>query len=558
MIGYELEELIGRGGMGIVYRATDTKLQRPVALKLIVPELVGDERFRKRFLDESRRAASLDHASIVPIYESGEEDGQLFLAMRYVDGSDLRTLLRRDGPLALERTLALLGQIASALDAAHRTGLVHRDVKPANILVDDDDHAYLTDFGVSKQLGGVTTDTGRLVGSLDYLAPEQIEGERVDPRSDQYALACVLYECLAGTPAFRRDSEAETLWAHMQVRYAPVPGFERVFKRAFARDPKDRYRSCCELIEAARVRRRVRHRVRWIGAALATLVTAAAAALFLGDHDVEGCRRATSSSRSRATAASGPSRTPPRRRATSPSARARSGCWTAKRTPSRGSIPRRGLSSGSRPARGRPISRPAAGPSGSATEAAARASPSGSRPASRASIRRSLKVTGTVEFSHKPSPYGPSPSEGFPRMAIGAGACGRSAPTTGSTASTRRRPDRRADPRDGWVSTLAAGPEGVWFYWTDNDLMRIDPATNRVAERIPVTATGRASPSGAAPSGSRRRATAGYGGSSQAGRRASGRSTSAGQLYLSATPRGRRGRATTTPARSPGGRAHAP
>ena len=176
MIGYELEELIGHGGMGVVYRATDVKLQRPVALKLIVPELAEDARFRKRFLDESRLAASLDHASVVPIYEAGEQDGQLFLAMRYVEGSDLRTLLRRDGPLALERTLALLGQIASALDAAHRSGLVHRDVKPANILVDDDDHAYLTDFGVSKQLGGVTTDTGRLVGSLDYLAPEQIAG----------------------------------------------------------------------------------------------------------------------------------------------------------------------------------------------------------------------------------------------------------------------------------------------------------------------------------------------------------------------------------------------
>ena len=224
MIGYELEELIGHGGMGVVYRATDSKLQRPVALKLILPELAEDARFRQRFIDESRIAASLDHASVVPIYEAGEQDGQLFLAMRYVEGSDLRTLLGRDGALGLERTLALLGQIASALDAAHRSGLVHRDVKPANILVDDDDHAYLTDFGVSKQLGGVTTDTGRLVGSLDYLAPEQIAGERVDSRSDQYALACVLYECLTGTSAFRRESEAETLWAHMQGRYAPVPG----------------------------------------------------------------------------------------------------------------------------------------------------------------------------------------------------------------------------------------------------------------------------------------------------------------------------------------------
>ena len=326
--------------MGVVYRATDSKLQRQVALKLIAPELAEDARFRKRFLDESRIAASLDHASVVPIYEAGEQDGQLFLAMRYVDGSDLRTLLRRDGPLELERTLALLGQIASALDAAHRSGLVHRDVKPANILVDDDDHAYLTDFGVSKQLGGVTTDTGRLVGSLDYLAPEQIAGGRVDSRSDQYALGCVLYECLTGTPAFRRESEAETLWAHMQGHYAPVDGFEHVFTRAFARDPKDRYGSCWRADRGGRVRaagappraldRRGAAR-RWPPRRRCTSPRATS----------RNCRRAASSSRSTRTATSGPSRRPPRRRATSRWARARSGCWTAKRRPSPGSIPRR-------------------------------------------------------------------------------------------------------------------------------------------------------------------------------------------------------------------------
>ena len=422
VIGYELEELIGHGGMGVVYRATDVKLQRPVALKLIVPELAEDARFRKRFLDESRLAASLDHASVVPIYEAGEQDGQLFLAMRYVEGSDLRTLLRRDGPLALERTLALLGQIASALDAAHRSGLVHRDVKPANILVDDDDHAYLTDFGVSKQLGGVTTDTGRLVGSLDYLAPEQIAGERVDSRSDQYALACVLYECLTGTPAFRRESEAETLWAHMQGRYAPVAGLERVFKRAFARDPKDRYGSCGELIEAARVRRPVRHRARWIGAALAALAAAAATALYLSDGDVEAlppgsfvvALDADGGIGSFTEAATAPSNI----------AVGEGAVWVldseaetvARLDPATQAVKR--FSAGPRP------TDLAVGGGAVWVGNGAGSESFGVRVTT--SISRvdpeSLKVTGTVELSRKPSAYGPAPSEGFPRMAVGAGA----------------------------------------------------------------------------------------------------------------------------------------
>ena len=248
--GYRIEAMLGRGGMGVVYRATDLSLGRPVALKLIAPELAQDERFRRRFLDESRRAASLEHANVVPIYEAGEADGQLFIAMRYIEGSDLKTALR-DGPLGRERTVALLGQIADALDAAHRRGLVHRDVKPANILLDAEGHAYLTDFGITKRLGGESTDTGRMVGTLDYMAPEQIEGGRVDGRTDAYALACVLYECVSGSSPFRRESEAETLWAHMQAEYAPLPGLEPVLARGFAREPDDRYATCGELIEAA-------------------------------------------------------------------------------------------------------------------------------------------------------------------------------------------------------------------------------------------------------------------------------------------------------------------
>jgi serine/threonine protein kinase len=189
-----------------------------VALKLIAPELAQDERFRRRFLKEPRLAAALDHPNVVPIYEAGEHDGQLYLAMRYVEGSDVRTLLRHGGGPPAERVISILAQVASALDAAHRRGLVHRDVKPANVLVDEDGHAYLTDFGVTKQLGGDSTESGQIVGTLDYLAPEQIRGERVDGRADAYALACVLYESLAGAPPFHRRTEAETLWAHMQER----------------------------------------------------------------------------------------------------------------------------------------------------------------------------------------------------------------------------------------------------------------------------------------------------------------------------------------------------
>jgi hypothetical protein len=252
--GYRVESLVGRGGMGVVYRATDLSLQRPVALKLIAPELADDERFRARFLREPRLAASLDHPGVVPIYEAGEWDGQLYLAMRYVEGSDLKTVLEREGKLTPERARVVLAQVADALDAAHRRGLVHRDVKPANVLLDEGGHAYLTDFGITKQLGGVSTDTGRVVGTLDYLAPEQIRGEDVDGRTDCYALGCVLYECLAGTPPFRRATEAETLWGHMQDEPAPLPdhtALTPVLRKGLAKDREDRYGTCAELVDAA-------------------------------------------------------------------------------------------------------------------------------------------------------------------------------------------------------------------------------------------------------------------------------------------------------------------
>jgi ABC-type branched-subunit amino acid transport system substrate-binding protein/streptogramin lyase len=252
--GYRVDSLIGRGGMGVVFRAWDVSLDRPVALKVITPELAQDERFRTRFLRESRLAASLDHPHVVPIHEAGERDGQLYLAMRYVEGSDLRTLLDREGKLSAERALGTLAQIADALDAAHRRGLVHRDVKPGNVLLDEDGHAYLTDFGITKQVGGASTDTGRVVGTLDYLAPEQIRGDPVDGRADVYALACVLYECLSGAPPFRRETEAETLWAHMQDEPPSLPGhpdLDPVLRRALAKDKQARHSTCTELLAAA-------------------------------------------------------------------------------------------------------------------------------------------------------------------------------------------------------------------------------------------------------------------------------------------------------------------
>jgi ABC-type branched-subunit amino acid transport system substrate-binding protein/DNA-binding beta-propeller fold protein YncE len=252
--GYRIEALVGRGGMGVVYRATDLSLERPVAVKLIAPELAQDQQFRTRFLREPRLAASLDHPNVIPIYEAGEHDGQLYLAMRYVEGTDLKTTLERDGKLAPDRTIELLAQVASALDAAHERALVHRDVKPGNVLIDRSGHVYLTDFGITKQTGADSTETGSVVGTLDYLAPEQIRGEPVDARTDSYALACVLYECLAGTPPFRRGTEAETLWGHMQEDPPPLrgqPRLDRVLRTGLAKGKDARYPTCGALIGAA-------------------------------------------------------------------------------------------------------------------------------------------------------------------------------------------------------------------------------------------------------------------------------------------------------------------
>jgi serine/threonine protein kinase len=290
--GYRIDGVVGRGGMGVVYRATELALDRPVALKLIAPELAGDASFRERFLRESRLAASIDHAGILPVYTAGEADGELYLANRFVDGTDLRALLEQ-GPLPAERALGLVGQVADALDVAHARGLVHQDVKPGNVLVDAADHCYLSDFGLTKQLrGGEPTESGLLAGSLDYLAPEQIRRGHVDGRTDQYALGCVLYELLSGAPPFRRETEAQTLWAHMQEEPSPLaayPELDPIVARALAKEPENRYESCNAFVDDARAalglapsslavrrrRRRIGGRLLYGGAALLALAVVA-------------------------------------------------------------------------------------------------------------------------------------------------------------------------------------------------------------------------------------------------------------------------------------------
>jgi serine/threonine-protein kinase len=263
--GYRIEALLGQGSMGTVYSALDVSLERRVALKVITPELSRDERFRERFLRESKLAASLEHPHIVPIHSAGEADGVLYLAMRFVEGRDLAELLKSLGRLDPERAIAILRQVASALDAAHARGLVHRDVKPANILISQPgsphEHAYLCDFGLAKHTSTVSSLTGSraILGTVDYLAPEQIEGKHVDGRVDVYALGCVLYECLTGDPPYERDNEIASLVAHVNDppptisdRRPELPeALGDVVAAALAKERDLRYPTCGDLVEAA-------------------------------------------------------------------------------------------------------------------------------------------------------------------------------------------------------------------------------------------------------------------------------------------------------------------
>ena len=267
--GYRIVEEAGSGGMGVVYRAEETGLGgRPVALKLLPPALAGDPDFRARFLREMRVAAAIDHPNIVPIYRAGEDGGLLYLAMRYVHASDLRRVLETEGRLEPARALAILDQVARALDAAHARGLVHRDIKPGNILLappvldGDPEHVYLVDFGLARSdsddrsIGG----GGWFLGTPRYAAPEQAAGRPVDGRTDGYALGCVLYECLTGSPPFPDGSGEAVLLAHLEsapprvttLRPDLPQPIDEVVTRALAKSPEDRFPTCRALITAAR------------------------------------------------------------------------------------------------------------------------------------------------------------------------------------------------------------------------------------------------------------------------------------------------------------------
>ena len=266
LAGYRLEDLVGAGGMAVVFRARDERLDRLVALKILEPSRASaaDPAFRERFIAESQAAAKVDHPNIIPVYEAGEADGVLFIAMRFVHGDDLRKVLERQGALPAGRAVDVVAAVASALDAAHQAGVVHRDVKPENILVDTrpgrPDQVYLSDFGIAKAAVSAPhlTQTGFVVGTVDYLAPENIDGQHADGRADQYALGCVTYELLTGVPPFRRDEALAVMAAHL---YAPPPALtarrpdlpgaaDKVMARVMAKAPDQRYESCGDFAEA--------------------------------------------------------------------------------------------------------------------------------------------------------------------------------------------------------------------------------------------------------------------------------------------------------------------
>ncbi len=262
---YRLEGQVAAGGMAVVFRAQDELLGRQVALKIMAPALTADDRFRQRFIREWRAAAAVDDPHIIPVYEAGEADGVLFLAMRLVAGGDVRTLLQRQGPLLPAHTAAIISPVASALDAAHGAGLIHRDVKPANMLLDRrpgrPDHVYLSDFGLSKDaLSSAGLTGGQFLGTPNYTAPEQIQGLAADGRADQYSLACAAFELLTGAPPFQRDHGMAVIWAHLRESPPPLsscrPGLpaaaDHVLATALAKRPQDRYASCEDFAEALR------------------------------------------------------------------------------------------------------------------------------------------------------------------------------------------------------------------------------------------------------------------------------------------------------------------
>jgi serine/threonine protein kinase len=253
--GYRIEGVAGRGGWSVVYRAVQLSLDRPVALKVIAAELAGDPGFRDRFRRECELAASIDHPNVMPIYDAGEADGSPFVAMRWVDGTDLRSLVA-GRPLHPERAAAIVAQVAMALDAAHAHGLVHRDVKPGNVMVerrDGGEHAYLTDFGLAKPIDADPglTEAGRWLGTVDFAAPEQIRGGPADAHSDVYALGGLLHYALTGAVPFPRADDAAKMRAHLHEAPPPLPPplarYEPVVRRALAKRPAERFASAAGL-----------------------------------------------------------------------------------------------------------------------------------------------------------------------------------------------------------------------------------------------------------------------------------------------------------------------
>jgi ABC-type transport system substrate-binding protein/DNA-binding beta-propeller fold protein YncE/predicted Ser/Thr protein kinase len=306
--GFRVESLIGEGGVGAVYLAEEATTGNRVALKLLPRALARDERFRRRFLRESKLAASLEHPHVVPIVAAGEADGVLYLAMAHIEGPDLRDLLRREDRLDPDRALHVVEQVGEALDAAHRLGLVHRDVKPGNVLVADDprgEHAYLCDFGLARHVSSASSLTGdrTFVGTIDYVPPEQIQGGPIDGRADVYSLGCVLFECLTGAPPFERESELAVVFAHLNepppratdLRPELPEAFDAVFATALAKSPENRYPSCAELVAAARAastgrvpRRTFRRRRAWVVAALGAAAATSVAGVLAWRAGQEG------------------------------------------------------------------------------------------------------------------------------------------------------------------------------------------------------------------------------------------------------------------------------
>jgi serine/threonine-protein kinase len=260
---YRIDGVLGRGGMSVTYKATDVRLGRKVALKVIGEHLTADAEFRERFVDEARNTSAIDHANIVPLYDFDEVDGLLYIAMRLVDGQDLASHIK-DGALSPARTLTLLGQVAEALDMLHGKGLVHLDVKPANVLVTTKEaageHVYLADFGLTRRgATGHRTRTGDFLGSPTYAAPEHLRGEPLDGRTDQYALACMVYACLSGRPPFQGTVQ-DVIQGHLGAEIPPLtaivslpPAIDDVLRKGTSKDPSQRYGSCAELVAAARV-----------------------------------------------------------------------------------------------------------------------------------------------------------------------------------------------------------------------------------------------------------------------------------------------------------------